>query len=803
MADPRDERIAFLKKQASPFYEWKERNKVEGPETWDEAFKRNPSTRDVFQARQFAEELETLLSQTSSNNLSNEPTESSRSSHGASPLGILAMPAALFVKDRPELMENQGKYGKIKQELLKQKEKEWKKLNPKKHFWSRRNYHTSKEYIDYYYGSLDTPDAPTIDTEAEKLFREKHPKIAKDYDESGVKRDKKGNAKQYKKASDDPAYISLHGKMEAYLQSRLSLLGKNATQEEKEALEKQIRTHEYDKWVAKHPERAAKYAELQKTYKQEDKDIHLDEALAKYQKQKDIESTKTQLEEYAKREGGKDIKLVEDKVHRATPTVSQDQAAQRLEAAQKRFTDTQKPADQNTLVSPSGRVLSTPIQPPASPSGLVSATGRPISSTPRTTPAIGHSPVATARRNRMQPMTSMFNTLRSLQIPRGAGYEESRGQASSDLSNTVDNAEGAFKAGRTALRIGQWAIRAFGGGGTAAGGTAAAGAVGGAAGGAAAAGGTAAGGAAVAAGAPVGLIVGTIILVALLVIVLFVVIFGCVLGWFQGCGTFNVEDNAGIKGLNIEKTGPSQVENPGGKSEMSYNISVVYEGNEDVLITDPIPSNTRLVIATGNGCPLYKQPTTEVVWRLKDCPRPQETGQQIYNFIVKLEPLKPDIIVKNTVIASVIGGSTGEPPTEGSSGNACTEPHEGKGYCSVENLKKYFDGNGSKALVASMICKIESNSNPNSENKKCPDYSIGLYQINLLAHCPAARPNARACTFADISERDKCEVQYKDPENNVQKMVSLSQNGTNWNPWSAYTDPNIGVRKKLTACGIN
>ena len=64
----------------------------------------------------------------------------------------------------------------------------------------------------------------------------------------------------------------------------------------------------------------------------------------------------------------------------------------------------------------------------------------------------------------------------------------------------------------------------------------------------------------------------------------------------------------------------------------------------------------------------------------------------------------------------------------------------GSNDCSVENLRTYFSTELA-AQQASIICQRESGSNPAASNKTCKrpsgtlDYSIGLFQINLLAHC--------------------------------------------------------------------
>ncbi|MCJ7740449.1 hypothetical protein MUP32_03990 [Candidatus Microgenomates bacterium] len=137
----------------------------------------------------------------------------------------------------------------------------------------------------------------------------------------------------------------------------------------------------------------------------------------------------------------------------------------------------------------------------------------------------------------------------------------------------------------------------------------------------------------------------------------------------------------------------------------------------------------------------------------------------------------------------------------GSGGSSDDNCPVGSGYCSVENLMKkddkgnyiYFSDVVS-ATKASKICQRESGSNPISANKGCltgkyVDYSIGLFQINILAHCPLSLPTYTwqppSCSFGNIAERDKCEELLKDPDYNIKYAVQLSNNGTNWKAWAA------------------
>ena len=146
----------------------------------------------------------------------------------------------------------------------------------------------------------------------------------------------------------------------------------------------------------------------------------------------------------------------------------------------------------------------------------------------------------------------------------------------------------------------------------------------------------------------------------------------------------------------------------------------------------------------------------------------------------------------------------------------------GSNDCSVENLRTYFSTELA-AQQASIICQRESGSNPAASNKTCKrpsgtlDYSIGLFQINLLAHCssnmlkdyypggysgPAfnardvfkyngSSPAFPPCVVLDQQKLDMCEEVMLVAENNIDVAKRMSSDGQNWVPWSA-----------AKACGI-
>lgn len=138
-------------------------------------------------------------------------------------------------------------------------------------------------------------------------------------------------------------------------------------------------------------------------------------------------------------------------------------------------------------------------------------------------------------------------------------------------------------------------------------------------------------------------------------------------------------------------------------------------------------------------------------------------------------------------------------------------------YCSPSDLESFcLDSTGT--TYASWVCELESGGSPASINNNCTigrtyDFSIGLFQINLLAgHCPLAtldqmfsqydrdsssctiRPGNQDCSiynvFANVDmdsctqELVNCIEHFLNPNNNRYKMSDLSNNCTSWSPWS-------------------
>jgi hypothetical protein len=93
-----------------------------------------------------------------------------------------------------------------------------------------------------------------------------------------------------------------------------------------------------------------------------------------------------------------------------------------------------------------------------------------------------------------------------------------------------------------------------------------------------------------------------------------------------------------------------------------------------------------------------------------------------------------------------------------------------------------FTGDNVKIAVA--VAMAESGGNPKAHNPVPPDNSYGLWQINMLGSMgPARRKQFNLKSNADLF----------DPAINAKAAFAISSGGTNWKPWSTYTN---GAYKK-------
>ncbi len=216
---------------------------------------------------------------------------------------------------------------------------------------------------------------------------------------------------------------------------------------------------------------------------------------------------------------------------------------------------------------------------------------------------------------------------------------------------------------------------------------------------------------------------------------------------------------------------------------ISHDESVGNIPRNTITIFAIIPPDTKPEQISGN----YTQTGSVIEWSLS-------SSENYPTIKFTLTPTVPSVEFDYVVSARTTGPLLS---SNGVSSNVCTQPHEAGGYCSVNNLLPYFGGDEAKATTASLICKLESGGDPFAMNTNCDtnDYSVGLFQINLVAHCEGAygegKWGAQSCDNPlDENKRLVCSQQMKDTTQNIQKAVSLSQNGTNWTLWGAWSEAN-------------
>jgi hypothetical protein len=237
-----------------------------------------------------------------------------------------------------------------------------------------------------------------------------------------------------------------------------------------------------------------------------------------------------------------------------------------------------------------------------------------------------------------------------------------------------------------------------------------------------------------------------------------------------------------IPGLTLTLYGPDSINNG---ELISYTVDVYYDPAtattpiEDITVFDNLPLNIEF--SDASGIFQYDSAQKNVSWSLSE-------GANQTGFSITLKPLIGDFFISNKVYARANAPIA--------PGGVCSE---GTGFCSVQYLSSFFPDQ-SKARQASIICQRESGGYPAAINNGClsgksADYSVGLFQINMLAHCPGAFSNYTlnppSCTVADQNILNACVSKYSDPIENIKKAVELSSGGTYWVPWSA-----------AKACGI-
>ncbi len=297
--------------------------------------------------------------------------------HGASPFDPAYVLLSMFLHPKAEIIEQDKKYQKIENGL----KEEWKKKNPALDF-------DSKEGLDYLYGSLEEPEAPTLAKDAEKKFRELHPKEAAKYD--------KKKSKVYKNTADDPVVKHTRAKIEAHAQKRFVLAKKADPAVKIENIRQQVEEKHWRDFALTYQEKAVSYAQHHEGIRRAVETVK--KTGIEKQETQEKKEIREQVAQYAATVK-KDIRVVEDKLHRSPPS---EEATRRLEEAAIKGglqppaslpspvipsqtiikPEPLTPISKPTLYQPSTPSLIVPQKPVAPPITLVTQQEQPLVSTP-------------------------------------------------------------------------------------------------------------------------------------------------------------------------------------------------------------------------------------------------------------------------------------------------------------------------------------------------------------------------------------------------------------------------------------
>ena len=140
----------------------------------------------------------------------------------------------------------------------------------------------------------------------------------------------------------------------------------------------------------------------------------------------------------------------------------------------------------------------------------------------------------------------------------------------------------------------------------------------------------------------------------------------------------------------------------------------------------------------------------------------------------------------NPFAGNTPGGSSVGVTSGGTSGGAAEPPRTAAPPANARGGKALLGWlqaaglSGEKLRMAWAIGMGESGGNPRAYNgnARTGDKSYGLFQINMIGSMGPARRRQFG-----ISSNE----QLFDPMTNIRAMMKISNNGTNWRPWSVYT----------------
>ncbi|MCL5970394.1 MAG: DUF11 domain-containing protein [Patescibacteria group bacterium] len=540
--------------------------------------------------------------------------------------GLALLTVALLSRlGNPQIMEEDEKFEKS----LKEVKQKWLNDNPGKGF-------TSKEGVEFLEQSLDKAREHF---RARSLETRRGRRKLKRYD----KNFEKIKNSTYRNPLSDPLFRLFNEKhvggreVKSLIDAKYKLLSKTNPAITRDDVAKMVWGKVWDDFAKEYPDKTSAYASDKYKDREIQKGVFFKSALKQAlerAKVKDQESqppaSSSQIPptDYATKEAlfdyylerGKEVKLTEDKIHRAKdePTVSE--ATQILEGPKESKGAGLVDIHGNPLYS---RGVSSPssASEPQKIEGAVDLNELEKTGIRKFIPIRPITPITVtdSEREQMETVQSPFEVRtqrRTIRLTRGAINFSNKAMRGG--KNAIGFAKNAAKIGQMGARVVPLLMN------------------------------------------PVTWIVIGILIVILLLILILLVIFGV----FGGPAELPF-----IFGLRLEKSAnPKHVDNGGGK-EITYTITAAYSGDKDIVITDRIPPGTQFVKAgPGTQGKEYRFENGAVTWRLNDnnatgtkqipgdCAKCMKT-EKSFEFSVTVITLKSadDSIIENKAVADIVG----------------------------------------------------------------------------------------------------------------------------------------------------
>lgn len=602
--------------------------------------------------------------------------EAEHTEHGTDHTDVLKeehVSAVLELFKKPKFMEEDPQFWELQERL----QKKWDHDNPppEKNAAAEEHLAYEQNYTDFVYGKLDDDgQSHSLEESAKEAFRKQH---LADTDESGSEKSAKQKKKDLEKIQrydaneklltrktimqtdralrfdEDHSVHAVNRAISSEAMARKELLKKQGLKgteldQSYQAVLKRIQEKRWKKFSEEHPEKAAHFAKQSYT----DEKSWTKDAFAAFAAQQkvvaeNLAAQQKEPEEKHIQEPTEQIKQAEqtpppqkEVPPAATAPLSEDQkieqeiARMKVEAEKRNKDAVPKPTGRLAMNNPATTAKPTPPSPPGPsfPPPPMPKITQPIPSQGTVRPG-GRVAYPTmipfSARGQVRP-SSGFRFPRSFfRRPGGSPIKPSgmpfRGGAIDGLNNGLASGANALQAGMNMLKTAENVVSAL------------------------------------------RFLSGFMgpwfpFLIAGLLILAFVLSF---LAAFSGAPSFNATVSSisptpapgastTIPGLTLTLSGPDAIPN---SEDIQYTIKAMYTGTATITLSDTLPSNTTFVRATGT----YKNEGAVITWNLDENDGGASTPKT-YELTLVLRPQKEDVIIKNKVVASAVGGGGASGP---------------------------------------------------------------------------------------------------------------------------------------------